>query len=96
VFSLSFDFHDTHKYGDEFLSHIVRVTGDETLIWLENVETKDHAFLLHPVCVNVVGFYNVRLTQHTFLIIYFYFQTSTCFDLFVRPSSSKSDTISQN
>jgi hypothetical protein len=29
-----------HKDGDEFLSHIVRVTGDETWISFMNVETK--------------------------------------------------------
>jgi hypothetical protein len=30
-----------HKDGDEFLSHIVRVTGDETWVSFVNVETKE-------------------------------------------------------
>jgi hypothetical protein len=30
-----------HKDGDEFLSHIVAVTGDETWVSFVNVETKD-------------------------------------------------------
>jgi hypothetical protein len=30
-----------HKDGDEFLSHIVRVTGDETRVSFVNVETKE-------------------------------------------------------
>jgi hypothetical protein len=35
-------------------------------------------------CPRVLGHSNVRLTQHTFLIIYFYFQTATCFGLFFK------------
>jgi hypothetical protein len=30
-----------HKDGDEFLSHIVRVTGAETWVLFVNVETKE-------------------------------------------------------
>jgi hypothetical protein len=30
-----------HKVGDEFLSHIVRITGDETWVSFVNVETKE-------------------------------------------------------
>jgi hypothetical protein len=30
-----------HKDGDEFLNHIVRVTGDETWVSFVNVETKE-------------------------------------------------------
>jgi hypothetical protein len=30
-----------HKDGDEFLSHIVRITGDETRVSFVNVETKE-------------------------------------------------------
>jgi hypothetical protein len=37
-----FDFLEQyHKDGDEFISHIVRVTGAETWILFVNVETKD-------------------------------------------------------
>jgi hypothetical protein len=32
-----------HKYGDEFLNHIIRVTGDETLVSFVNVETKEQS-----------------------------------------------------
>jgi hypothetical protein len=32
-----------HKAGDEFLNHIVRVTGDETWVSFVNVETKDQS-----------------------------------------------------
>jgi hypothetical protein len=32
-----------HKEGNEFLSHIVRVTGDETWVSFMNVETKDQS-----------------------------------------------------
>jgi hypothetical protein len=32
-----------HKNGDEFLNHIVRVTGDETWVSFVNVETKEHS-----------------------------------------------------
>jgi hypothetical protein len=32
-----------HKDGDEFLNHIVRVTGDETCVSFENVETKEYS-----------------------------------------------------
>jgi hypothetical protein len=39
-----FDFLERyHKDGDEFHSHIVRVTGDETLVSFVNVETKDQS-----------------------------------------------------
>jgi hypothetical protein len=31
------------KDGDQFLNHIVRVTGDETWVSFLNVETKDHS-----------------------------------------------------
>jgi hypothetical protein len=32
-----------HKDGHEFLNHIVRVTGDETLVSFMNVETKEQS-----------------------------------------------------
>jgi acyl-CoA thioesterase len=32
-----------HKDGDEFLTHIVRVTGDETSVSFVNVETKEQS-----------------------------------------------------
>jgi hypothetical protein len=32
-----------HKDGDEFLNHIVRVTGDETWVSFVNVETKQQS-----------------------------------------------------
>jgi hypothetical protein len=32
-----------HKDGDEFLNHIVRVTGDETWVSFVNVETKEQS-----------------------------------------------------
>jgi hypothetical protein len=37
-----FDFlRQYHKYSDEFLNHILRVTGDETWVSPVNVETKE-------------------------------------------------------
>jgi macrodomain Ter protein organizer (MatP/YcbG family) len=40
--SFGFEFLERyHKDGDEFLKHIVRVTGDETLVSFVNVETKE-------------------------------------------------------
>jgi hypothetical protein len=30
-----------HKYGDEFLNHIIWVTGDETRVLFVNAETKE-------------------------------------------------------
>jgi hypothetical protein len=42
----SFDFFwggGYHKYGDEFLNHIVRVTDDETWLSFLNVETKEQS-----------------------------------------------------
>jgi hypothetical protein len=32
-----------HKKGDEFLSHIIRVTGDETWVSFVTVETKEQS-----------------------------------------------------
>jgi hypothetical protein len=32
-----------HKDGDEFLNHIVRITGDKTKISFVNVETKEQS-----------------------------------------------------
>jgi hypothetical protein len=32
-----------HKHGDEFLNHIVRVTGDGTWVSFVNVETKEQS-----------------------------------------------------
>jgi hypothetical protein len=32
-----------HKDGDQFLNHIVRVTGDETWVSIVNVETKEQS-----------------------------------------------------
>jgi hypothetical protein len=32
-----------HKDGDEFLSHIIRVTGDETWVSFVNAETKEQS-----------------------------------------------------
>jgi hypothetical protein len=32
-----------HKDGDEFLNHIVRVTGDETWVLFMNVEIKEQS-----------------------------------------------------
>jgi hypothetical protein len=32
-----------HKHGDEFLNHIIRVTGDETWVSFVNVKTKEHS-----------------------------------------------------
>jgi hypothetical protein len=32
-----------HKDGDEFLSHIVRVTGDKTWVSFVNIETKEQS-----------------------------------------------------
>jgi hypothetical protein len=32
-----------HKVGDEFLSHIIRVTGDETWVSFVNDETKEQS-----------------------------------------------------
>jgi hypothetical protein len=41
---LGFDFLEQyHKYGDEFLNHIVRVTGDETWVSFVKVETKEQS-----------------------------------------------------
>jgi hypothetical protein len=41
---LDFDFLERcHKDGDEFLNHIVRVTGDETWVSFLNVETKEQS-----------------------------------------------------
>jgi hypothetical protein len=38
---LGFEFLDRyHKDGDEFLSHIIKVTGDETWVSFVNVEIK--------------------------------------------------------
>jgi hypothetical protein len=40
----SFDFLERyHKYGDEFLNHIVRVTGDKTWVSFVNIETKEQS-----------------------------------------------------
>jgi hypothetical protein len=40
--SASVDFLERYdKDGDEFLNHIVRVTGDETWVSFVNVETKE-------------------------------------------------------
>jgi hypothetical protein len=36
-------------------------------------KTTDLNFFLYPVCMNVLRYYNVRLIQHIFFIIYFYF-----------------------
>jgi hypothetical protein len=39
-----FDFLERyHKNGDEFLKHIVRVTGEETSVLFENVGTKEQS-----------------------------------------------------
>jgi hypothetical protein len=32
-----------HKDGDDFLSHIARVTGDETWVSFMNIETKEQS-----------------------------------------------------
>jgi hypothetical protein len=64
---------------------VYRLTEDGMLVMLDQ---NTSSFLLR--------YYNVRLTQHTFFIIYFYFQTAKCVGLFVMPSSGKSDTISRN
>jgi hypothetical protein len=46
-----------HKDGDEFLNHIVQVTGDETWVSFVNVKTKEqsavaaHAFTKHAETV---------------------------------------------
>jgi hypothetical protein len=40
-FGFDFFLERYHKDGDEFLNHIVRVTGDETLVSFVNVETKE-------------------------------------------------------
>jgi spore coat polysaccharide biosynthesis protein SpsF (cytidylyltransferase family) len=32
-----------HKYGDESLNYVVRVTGDETWVSFVNVETQEHS-----------------------------------------------------
>jgi hypothetical protein len=32
-----------HKDGNEFLNHIIRVTGDETWVSFVNVETKEQS-----------------------------------------------------
>jgi hypothetical protein len=32
-----------HKDSDEFLSHVVRITGDETWVSFVNVETKEQS-----------------------------------------------------
>jgi hypothetical protein len=32
-----------HKDGDEFINHIVRVTGDETWVSFVNVQTKEQS-----------------------------------------------------
>jgi hypothetical protein len=32
-----------HKDGDEFLNHVVQVTGDETWVSFVNVETKEQS-----------------------------------------------------
>jgi hypothetical protein len=43
-FDFDFDFLEQyHKDGDEFLSHILQVTGDGTRISLVNVETKEQS-----------------------------------------------------
>jgi hypothetical protein len=34
-------FEQYHKDGDEFLNHVIRVTGDETWVSFVNVETKE-------------------------------------------------------
>jgi hypothetical protein len=40
----SFDFLERyHKDGDEFLDHVVRVTGDETWDLFVNAETKEQS-----------------------------------------------------
>jgi hypothetical protein len=36
-----FDFLRDHENGDEFLNHIVRITGNETWVSFLNVETKE-------------------------------------------------------
>jgi hypothetical protein len=42
--SSGFDFSEQyHKDGDEFLSHIVRITGYETWVSFVNVETKEQS-----------------------------------------------------
>jgi hypothetical protein len=38
-----------HKDGDAFLSHIVRVTGDENLVAFVNVETKEQSKHTHTL-----------------------------------------------
>jgi hypothetical protein len=46
-----FDFLERyHKDGDEFLSHIVRVTGDEIWVSFVNVETKKQS---NSVCTHI-------------------------------------------
>jgi hypothetical protein len=41
---LGFDFLEPyHKYGDEFLNHIVRITGDETQVAFVNVDIKERS-----------------------------------------------------
>jgi hypothetical protein len=42
-FNFDFFLERCHKDGDEFLNHIVRVTGDETWVSFVNVETKEHS-----------------------------------------------------
>jgi hypothetical protein len=32
-----------HEHGNEFLNHIVQVTGDETWVSLLNIETKEQS-----------------------------------------------------
>jgi hypothetical protein len=41
VLALTF-LEQNHNDGDEFLNHIVRVTGDETWVSCVSVETKEH------------------------------------------------------
>jgi hypothetical protein len=42
-FLLSFFLERYHKDGDEFLSHIVRVTSDEASVLFMNVEAKEQS-----------------------------------------------------
>jgi hypothetical protein len=40
--NLTFSEH-CHKDGDQFLSHIIQITGDETWVSFVNFETKEHS-----------------------------------------------------
>jgi hypothetical protein len=42
-FGFDFSMSHTTKMGDEFLNHIVRVTGDETWVSFVNAETKEQS-----------------------------------------------------